>query len=120
MLSNILKSLIESDPSLLKDDGSINQYAAARAFGVNQPTLSRVLSGESREPKGRFVDAVCTYFSIEPAQLRGEKPLQGLSGGDGNVPPRITRNEELLLSLFRALPPATQKVAIRVVAALNE
>lgn len=120
MMSQTLKKLIETDESLLKKDGSINQYAAARAFGVNQPTLSRVLSGESHEPKGKFVEAICAYFSIEPAQLRGEKPLPGVLSSSSYAQPRITKGEELLLSLYRSLSPATQKVAIRVVAALKE
>jgi len=124
MVSKILEQLIKSDPTLLKKDHSINQAAAAKAFGINQPTLFRILSGESADPKSNSVRAICNYFGIQPAQLRGEVPLE-IEVAQRSVhtkdesPIRLTKSEELLLSLYRSLSSASQKTAIRVVAALR-
>jgi transcriptional regulator with XRE-family HTH domain len=123
MVSQILELLIKSDTSLLKKDGSINQAAAAKAFGIHQPTLFRILSGKSAEPKSNAVQGICGYFGIQPAQLRGEAPLEIAKSLTENPvkgqPPRLTKAEELLLSLYRSLSPVSQKIAIRVVAALR-
>lgn len=120
MLSSILEGLIKSDARLLKSDGSINQNAAARAFGINQPTLSRIMSGETQEPKAKVVEAISSYFGIEPAELRGEKAVAGVPESMRLVQPRLSKDEELLLSLYRSLSYATQKMAIRVVAAMKD
>lgn len=120
MFSKVLEGLIKSDKRLLKSDGSINQNAAARAFGLNQPTLSRILSGETQEPKSKVIEAISAYFGVEPAQLRGEKTLVGVPDVAAAVQPRLAKDEELLLSLYRSLSPATQRLAIRVVAALKD
>lgn len=123
MVSQILEHLIKNDESLLKKDGSINQAAAAKAFGIHQPTLFRILSGKSVEPKSNAVQGICNYFDIQPAQLRGETPLE--ANGVLTVSlaqkksPQLTTSKELLLSLYRALPPVAQKTAVRVLAALR-
>ena len=108
-----------SDRSLLKGDGSINQNAAARAFGIKQPTLHRILSGESQDPKARIVESIATYFDVEPAHLRGEKPLSILKDQASISQEKLTKDELLLLSLFRSLPPALQRLTIRIVAAMK-
>jgi transcriptional regulator with XRE-family HTH domain len=120
MMLQSLKKLIASDPLLLKHDGSINQAAAAKAFGVNAPTLHRFLSGECREPRAKFVDSVCEYFGITQSELRGEQTLPDISRRIAQSSERLSKDEELLLSLFRALKYSEQKVAFRVLAALKE
>lgn len=124
MVSRILEQLIRSDESLLKKDGSINQSAAAKAFGINQPTLFRILSGDSIEPRSNAIQGICRYFNIQPAQLRGEAPLEieGVLTGNPTsaFSSRLTKSEELLISLYRSLSPTNQKTAIRVLAALKE
>lgn len=123
MVSRILEQLIKSDESLLKKDGSINQAAAAKAFGIHQPTLFRILSGKSVEPKSNAIQCICSYFDIQPAQLRGEAPIEIEGALTGNptriLASRLTKSEELLLSLYRSLSPTSQKTAIRVLAALK-
>lgn len=120
MRHQILEALIRKDRSLLKEDGSINQNAAARAIGINQPTLFRVLSGETTEPRAKVVAAIAAYFEVEPAQLRGEKPIPGISSPPSFSGVRLTKDESLLLTLYRNLSPSAQKVAVRVIAALKE
>lgn len=120
MLPQLLEALIRKDRSLLKADGSINQNAAARAFGIKQPTLFRVLSGETTEPRAKVVEAIAAYFGVEPAQLRGEKAIPGISASPSSSGIRLSKDESLLLSLYRSLSPSMQKAVIRVVAALKE
>jgi transcriptional regulator with XRE-family HTH domain len=121
MVSRILEQLIKNDPSLIKKDGTINQAAAAKVFGIHQPTLFRILSGKSAEPKAHAVQAICGYFGIQPAQLRGEAPLELIPSLISNVPLsiRLTKSETLILSLYRALSPSEQKTATRIMAALK-
>jgi len=116
IISQLLESLIKTDGALLKHDGSINQNSAARAFGIHQPTLSRILSGQTLEPRAKAVEAICEYFGIEPSQLRGEQPIPSIT----TPLPKLTKNEELLLSLYRSLTSASQKTAIRIIAVLKE
>lgn len=43
--------------------------------GVPQPTISRIKSGESRDPRDKTLRPLAKYFGVTVSQLRGDMPL---------------------------------------------
>lgn len=76
-VSQVLKTLCLRDPALIKRNGEINHNEAARQIGMNQSTFTRILNGEALNPKPETILALCRYFGVSPAQMRGEEPLPG-------------------------------------------
>lgn len=59
----------------LMDRTSINQNELAERTKVPQPTINRILSGESKDPRHSTVKPLADFFGISVAQLRGDEPL---------------------------------------------
>lgn len=74
-LADRLERLCLSRPELLKKNGSINQNAVARHTGVNQPTIKRMLDGESDQPRPDNIEKLARYFKVSAAAVRGEAPI---------------------------------------------
>ncbi|MDG2117217.1 MAG: helix-turn-helix transcriptional regulator [Porticoccaceae bacterium] len=53
---------------LMRDQG-ISQSALSRATGVPQPTINRILSEVTREPRRDSVVRIANYFGITPESL---------------------------------------------------
>jgi len=74
-----------------RDNMSAN--ALARATGVAQPTITRLLQGRSRDPRDETIAPIARHFAVTLAQLRGEEPMPWEGGksvreteqGYGNV-----------------------------------
>lgn len=49
----------------------------ARRTGVPQPTVHRIVSGDSPNPHPASVAALANYFHISVAQLKGKEPIPG-------------------------------------------
>ncbi len=62
-------------PELQKEDGSINHNALARLSGIPQPTITRLLNGQIKDPSSQTVDQLAEALQISPAQLRGYHSL---------------------------------------------
>lgn len=43
--------------------------------GIPQPTISRIRSGESRDPRDSTLRPLAQYFRLTVSQLRGDMPL---------------------------------------------
>lgn len=56
---------------LIKASGT-NAYELQRATGVPQPTIHRILTGESADPRTATLDPIARYFGITVAELRTE------------------------------------------------
>lgn len=69
-LSKILKKLLY--------DRRINVSKLAREVDLPTPTVHRLVTGKSTRPYESSLKPIADYFSIEVAQLLGEKPLPGL------------------------------------------
>ena len=92
----------------------IGENALARATGVTQPTIHRILTGESSDPKTGSLRPIAEHFGITVAQLRGDEPLQGLP-----VPGQSCSGAEReLISQFRQLDEEERRVIRRAVNAL--
>lgn len=53
----------------------ISQNELARQTGVSQPTILRILRGESLDPDTATLAALARYFGVTTGQLRGEEPV---------------------------------------------
>lgn len=81
-LQDVLTALCLSAPHLLKKDGSINHNELARLASLNQPTVTRILNGESKEPKRGNLAKLATVFAIKVDQLEGLEKIDGLFEDD--------------------------------------
>ncbi|MDG4550759.1 MAG: helix-turn-helix transcriptional regulator [Candidatus Contendobacter sp.] len=66
-VSEILNSL------MVRERLTDNELAART--GVPQPTISRIRSGESRDPRDSTLRQLADYFRLTVSQLRGDVPL---------------------------------------------
>lgn len=110
-LSDILESLIREHPQLLKKDGSINQNAVARFTGVNQPTIKRMLDGESGQPRADNIEKLARSFGCSQAVIRGEAPISPSYSPKAPTPettPSI--DPEKLWEMYQSLPEDAQKM----------
>lgn len=53
----------------------ISQNELSRRTGVTQPTIHRILSGESLDPDSATLSPLAAYFEVTPSQLRGDEPI---------------------------------------------
>lgn len=100
--------------SRLMQRQGLGASALARATGVNQPTLHRILSGASADPKTGTLRLLADYFGLTVAQLRGDEPLHDLPGPEQTY----SVAERELITQFRQLTDEEQRVIRRAVAAL--
>ncbi|MER2529850.1 MAG: S24 family peptidase [Candidatus Competibacter denitrificans] len=61
--------------TLLTTRKNISDNDLADATGLNQPTISRIKSGESKDPRDRTLRPLAEYFGVTVSQLRGDLPL---------------------------------------------
>ena len=66
-VSEILNSL------MVRERLTDNELAART--GIPQPTISRIRSGESRDPRDSTLRPLAQYFRLTVSQLRGDMPL---------------------------------------------
>lgn len=64
-----MKLDISKQLSKLMRDNSLSQSALSRATGVPQPTINRILSGVTREPRRDSVVRIANFFGITPESL---------------------------------------------------
>ncbi len=63
-------------PDLLQADGSINHNALARASGLSQPTITRVLNASGNySVSTKIAKKLAAVFDVTPAEIRAELPL---------------------------------------------
>lgn len=63
----------------LMDKHGHNAYDLQRLSGVNQPTIHRILSGESKDPRTDNLRRLAAVYGLQAAHLRGEIPIDMLS-----------------------------------------
>lgn len=56
-----------------------NPNSLSKKTGVSQPTILRILTGESAEPSQKTVLPLAKFFNISPDQLRGDAPSKKLA-----------------------------------------
>ena len=64
-----MKLDISKQLAKLMRDQHLSQSALSRATGVPQPTINRILSGVTREPRRDSVVRIANYFGVTPESL---------------------------------------------------
>jgi transcriptional regulator with XRE-family HTH domain len=83
----------------------LSGYELARRAGVNQPTLQRILSGETVEPKTSTLKKIADYFHVTVEDLTG--PLKDWKDQTGPFA-ALTPEALDLLAAFQRLTPERQ------------
>ena len=65
----MMKLDISKQLSKLMRDNNLSQSALSRATGVPQPTINRILSEVTREPRRDSVVRIANFFGITPESL---------------------------------------------------
>lgn len=92
MTSQTTSQLATNLARLLAERG-ISENALARAIGVPQPTINRIVKGESQEPRVGTLIAIAAYFDVDPLSLLS----------DGEVARSVERDLELYPQLLQHL-----------------
>lgn len=69
-ISNVLRGLMDKH-------GIETPYELAKLSGANQPTVLRLLRGDSRDPRNETLKPFAELFNVSYAQLRGDEPMGG-------------------------------------------
>ena len=64
------KSTIARNLEALMRKAGTNPHELQRATGVPQPTIHRILTGESRDPRYQTLEPLADFFKVTPAALR--------------------------------------------------
>lgn len=62
------------------DSAGLSQNELAERTNVPQPTIHRILIGESKDPRHSTVKPLADFFGVTVAQLRGDEPMQDAQG----------------------------------------
>ncbi len=110
-VSQVLKQLLEGE---LVDGRPISENELARRTGVPQPTIHRILTGESRYPTPKTLKPLADHFGVSMAQMRGEEPLFSPKKPSPSYKEEgLTVRQRVLVELFEALPESEQDALIR-------
>jgi phage repressor protein C with HTH and peptisase S24 domain/DNA-binding Xre family transcriptional regulator len=77
-------SLIKKNLEWLIAQGKTNPYELQRTTGVPQPTIHRILTGESNDPRTKTLEPLADFFKVTVADLR-DRDLQ-VEYGHGLAP----------------------------------
>lgn len=72
-VKDILAELMAAEVDSRGKALSANQLALKS--GIPQPTITRILNGESLDPDTATLRPLAEYFSVTVGQLRGEEPI---------------------------------------------
>ena len=81
----------------------ISQNALAKATGVPQPTIQRIVRGESADPKTPTVQRLARFFGVSVEELRGTK-----SGLTLRPAPSLNDQAQEVAQAWLALPESVR------------
>lgn len=79
-------SIVAKNLQWLMDQRKTNPYELQRATGVPQPTIHRILTGESNDPRTKTLQPLADYFGVALADLR-ERDLSAPDDALGGLKP---------------------------------
>ena len=60
---------------LVMDAKAMNAYDLERISGVHQPTIHRIVTGDSKDPRSSTIRKLAAALGLTESQLRGDEPL---------------------------------------------
>jgi transcriptional regulator with XRE-family HTH domain len=109
-VGQVLKQLMKAE---LVDGKPITENELSRRSQVPQPTIHRMLTGESRYPTPKTVRPLAEYFGVSMAQMWGEEPLPSHKERSASLEEGLTYRQRRLVELYEALPESEQEALIR-------
>lgn len=99
-----MQTLVSRNLKYLLDREGMNAYELAGKTNVPQPTIHRILSGESRDPRTQTVKPIADYFGVSVSDMKEKE----LANSDWIRPTeqrriRLTEREESMIIKFRSL-----------------
>ncbi len=100
-----MKTLIAKNLIFLMKQAGINPNILSLKTNVPQPTIHRITSSESNDPRTKTVQPLANYFGLSVFDLKERDLLAEAEGGAKIITPKhpLTKQEEELLALFRWL-----------------
>lgn len=86
-------------PRTLRENGHLNQTAAAKFLHTNQPTVRRWLNGAT--PDHESVMLLSNRLNLTPSQIRGEMPIDGIDDNSENSKGILP---ELIVNITQRIP----------------
>jgi hypothetical protein len=121
---DLLIQKIKDNGKFNATNGSINVSALAKAAGIHQPTLKRILDGSSKHPKPPTIQKICrvigidsliiTGLTVSPDLAQGEIPSTNLVQGE-----ILSTKEKQLIATFRSLSTKNKALATRLLGVLE-
>lgn len=101
--------MLSHNLQFLMNSRQVNAHNLQDAVGVNQPTIHRILTGESQDPRTSTLKPLADFFGVTVNDLR-EKNLSGDENLEKKEPPILLSEEEKsFLLLLRALTEPQRK-----------
>lgn len=117
----------------LIDERGMSEGALSKASGVTQPTIHRIITGESKDPRRSNLERIARVFGLEvedlyvldlainPAKIKVKgQPveLKTEAGQFANLPK--TSKAKKLVSMLADMSPKEMDMAIRILSAIRE
>ena len=82
----------------------------AERTGIPQPTISRIKSGDSRDPRDSTLRPLAKYFRLSISQLRGDVPLptDKVKVAANDEVTEVSRRALMMAQMFDRLSPEQQ------------
>lgn len=107
--------LAQSIEKLMEQHKIASVAELANLCGMHQPTLHRIMSGESKEPRDSSLQPLAAYFRVTVAQLKGAD-----FWAPENPDTHLTTKAIKLARKWDALPPNHQKTVSDLIDALSQ
>ena len=98
----------------LMQSRSITENELGRQTGVPQPTIHRILTGESQSPRSNTLRKLSTYFNISPACLMGED-----FQNPEHLKHNLTVDEIELLKAYRMCDKSQRKLLLNMISGIK-
>jgi len=110
--------LVKKNLEWLINQGRTNAYELQRATGVPQPTIHRILSGESTDPRTKTLQPLADYFRVSVADLR-DRDLTSLKGAEPDMESNAAYRPAEVVSADDPRVVRVPKVRLRVAAGIS-
>jgi phage repressor protein C with HTH and peptisase S24 domain len=110
--------LVKKNLEWLIGQGKTNPYELQRATGVPQPTIHRILTGESTDPRTKTLQPLADYFRVSVADLR-DRDLTSPTGEARPVDSNATFRPAEVVGADDPRVVRVPKVRLRVAAGIS-